>query len=106
MMNTHADATRAMDRLAQGLRHMVDEADHLVKTAADSGDAKLEVARERLQEQLRVMRRQLEDIEDSLGRKIQHAARATDRRIHDHPYAAMGVVGVAGILAGLLLARR
>lgn len=106
MMNSHIDATHVMNQMSKGLRRMVDEAEGMVKTAANTGDAKLDAAREKMQEQLHLMRRQLEEVEDSLGDNIKRAARATHEQVHDHPYAAAGIFGLIGLAAGFMLARR
>ncbi|WP_230180555.1 YqjD family protein [Aquabacterium sp. CECT 9606] len=105
-MNSHIDATHVMNQMSKGLRRMVDEAEDMVKTAANTGDAKLDAAREKMQEQLSVMRRQLKEFEDDLGNNLKQAARATDEQVHDHPYAVAGILGLIGMAAGFMLARR
>lgn len=42
----------------------------------------------------------------SWARRAQHAARDADDFVHDSPYAALAVVGLLGLAAGYLLARR
>jgi len=52
------------------------------------------------------MRSQLDELEDSAIHKARHAARATDRTVHSHPYGAMGIAAAAGLLIGFLAATR
>ena len=62
--------------------------------------------RSRLEEQVRHLRRQLDELQDNTLHHARHAARTADRTVQDHPYAAIGVAAAAGLLLGFLLARR
>lgn len=104
-MNTHAE-TGANGRLAQSLRHVVDEAEQMLHNAADSGDQHLDAIRVKFEAQLKHMRQQLEELEESAVHKARQAARATDQAVHAHPYSAMGVAAAVGVLVGVLVARR
>ena len=101
-----ASGANGQEGLAHGLRHMVDEADQFLKAAAQSGDAKFDVVRDKFVEQVRRMRVQLDELEDSAIHKARHAARTTDLAVHSHPYGAMGIAAAAGLLIGFLAARR
>jgi ElaB/YqjD/DUF883 family membrane-anchored ribosome-binding protein len=101
-----ANASDTRDRVAASLRHMVDEADQLLKAAADAGDEKFDQARIRLEHQLRSLRMQLDELEDKAVYRARQAARRADETVHSHPYGAMGVAAAAGLLIGVLLGRR
>jgi ElaB/YqjD/DUF883 family membrane-anchored ribosome-binding protein len=58
---------------------MVDEADEFLKAAAHDGDEKFDAVREKFTEQLRQMRAQFDELEDSTIRKARQAARPTRR---------------------------
>lgn len=92
--------------LAQGLHHIVDEAERMLGSAVDSGDERLDEARAKFAAQVRQMRAQLDDLQDSALTRARHAARRADLAAHDHPYAAMGIAAAAGLLLGSLLALR
>ena len=96
----------AKDRLASSLRHMVDEADQLLKAAAQSGDQAFDQTRRQLEHQLRTLRLQLDELEDKAIHRARQAARRADETVHSHPYGAMGVAAAAGLLIGVLLGRR
>lgn len=98
--------TLADGGLAHSLRHMVDEAERLLRTAADSGDQRFEAMRAKFGHQLERMRVQLDELEDTAVHKARQAARATDQAVHSHPYSAMGAAAAVGVLVGLLVARR
>lgn len=92
--------------LANSLRHMIDEADSLLKTAANSGDEAFDSVRDKLTEQVRQMRDQLDELQESAAYRAKRAAREADRTVHEHPYEAMGVAAAVGLLIGFLVARR
>lgn len=106
MDTTTTKSEAANGRLAQGLRHMVDEAEHLLHDAVDSGDAKFDAMRQQFGQHLKRLRIQLDDLEDSAAYKARRAARAADETVHAHPYGAMGLAATVGLLIGVLVARR
>jgi ElaB/YqjD/DUF883 family membrane-anchored ribosome-binding protein len=103
---TPTTAANGQEGLLHNLRHMVDEADQFLKSAAQSGDAKFDAVRGRFASQLRHMRLQLDELEDNAIYKARRAARNTDLAIQTHPYGAMGVAAAVGLLIGFLAARR
>jgi ElaB/YqjD/DUF883 family membrane-anchored ribosome-binding protein len=103
MMDTQ---TATNGRLADGLRHMVEEAEQRLHGAAESGDRKLDAMRVKFQHQLERMRLQLDEMEQATGNKARQAARAADRTVHAHPYGAIGLAAAVGALVGFLAARR
>jgi ElaB/YqjD/DUF883 family membrane-anchored ribosome-binding protein len=107
-MNTTAPATggNGQEALAHSLRHMVDEADQFLKSAVQSGDAKFDAVRDKFVDQVRQMRAQLDELEDSAIHKARQAARKTDLAIQNHPYGAIGIAAAVGLLVGFLAARR
>jgi ElaB/YqjD/DUF883 family membrane-anchored ribosome-binding protein len=105
LMNATTDSN-ARERLAQSLKHMVDEADHLLAKAERSGSEQFVAAREKFEAQLQHAKDELRHLEVSAIDSAKHAARATDHAVHEHPYAAMGIAAGAGLLIGMLIARR
>lgn len=100
-----ADAS-TKDRLAHNLQELVEEANHLLKNAASSGDQQLEVARAKLETQLRRLRHQVDELQLGIARQARQAVQNTDRAAHSHPYAAMGLAALAGALLGVFVAHR
>jgi ElaB/YqjD/DUF883 family membrane-anchored ribosome-binding protein len=105
MSTLHADIN-GVGKLTDNLRHMVDEADHFLKSAARDGDEKFDVLRDKFVDQLKHMRLQLDDLEDSAAHKARHAARAADHAVHDNPYAAIGLAAAVGLVVGFMAQRR
>lgn len=92
--------------VSHNLRHMVDEIDTFLKSAADTGDQKFNAVRDRLVEQVREMREQIDELNQATMARVKRAALQADETVHAHPYGAMGVAAAAGLLIGFLAARR
>lgn len=103
---TNPSDTQARERLAQSLKHMVDEADQLLAKAERSGSEQFMAAREKFEAQLRHAKDELRRLEQSAIDNARRAARATDHAVHEHPYAAMGLAAGVGLLVGMLITRR
>lgn len=101
-----ATAVNSKQGLAQSLRHMIDEADQLLKSAAETGDEKFNAVREQIVDQVRKMRDQLDELEETAVYRARRAARVTDQAVHEHPYGAMGIAAAVGLLIGFLAATR
>lgn len=93
-------------RLGQNLRHMVDEIDTFLKSAAASGDRRFDEVREKLVGQVQEMRSQLDTLEAAALDRARRAAKLADEKVHAHPYGAMGLSAAVGLLLGFLAARR
>jgi ElaB/YqjD/DUF883 family membrane-anchored ribosome-binding protein len=103
---TTTSDTQTRERLAQSLKHMVDEADHLLAKAERTGSEQFNAAREKFEAQLHHAKDELRRLEISAIDNAKRAARATDHAVHDHPYAAMGLAAGVGLLVGMLISRR
>lgn len=88
------------------LRHMVDEIDTFLKSAADTGDQRFNAVRDKLTLQVQDMRAQLDELNRATLERVKRAARQADESVHAHPYGAMGMAAAAGLLIGYLAARR
>lgn len=103
---TTPEETTARERLATSLRQMVDEADHLLKTAQRTGNDQFNAARDRFETRLKQAKSELGELESSAMYNARRAARAADTTVHEHPYAAMGIAAGAALLIGMLISRR
>ncbi len=91
---------------SHNLRHMVDEIDTFLRSAADTGDHKFDAVRERLSMQVRQMRQQIEELNESAAVRVKRAAQQADQTVQTHPYTAMGMAAAVGLLVGYLAAKR
>jgi ElaB/YqjD/DUF883 family membrane-anchored ribosome-binding protein len=79
-----------------------EEAGSLLAATADSADAGISDARQRLSEALEGGKR----IYGRVKEKVVEGAKATDSAVHAHPYIAIAVGVGVGALIGFLLSRR
>ena len=83
------------DKLVQDLRTVVTDAEELLKATAGQTGERIEKVRARAEESVRVARERLRSAADELN-----------GRVHDNPWAAVGIAAGVGLVAGILLARK
>jgi ElaB/YqjD/DUF883 family membrane-anchored ribosome-binding protein len=103
-MSNGTDASR--EKLAADLRVVIGDAEELLRATAGQVGEKAVVARERIQESLRVAKDKLAQAEEAVVDKTKAAARATDDYVHDHPWGAVGIAAAVGLVIGMLISRR
>jgi ElaB/YqjD/DUF883 family membrane-anchored ribosome-binding protein len=104
--NTRTVHTDGSQDSSHQLRHMVDEIDTYLRSAADSGDQKFNAVRDKLSVQVREMRAQLDELNQATLARVKRAAQQADQSVQAHPYAAMGIAAATGLLIGFLASRR
>jgi ElaB/YqjD/DUF883 family membrane-anchored ribosome-binding protein len=104
---TGADTDRAgRDKLVADLKVVVADAEELLKATASQTGERITAARAKAEESLKVAKVRLADAQASAVASTKAAAKATDDYVHENPWRAVGVAGVAGLLLGALIARR
>jgi ElaB/YqjD/DUF883 family membrane-anchored ribosome-binding protein len=103
-MSNGSDVSR--EKLASDLRVVVADAEELLRATAGQMGEKAVIARERIQESLRVAKDKLSQAEEIVVDKTKAAARATDDYVHDHPWGAVGIAAAVGLVIGMLISRR
>ena len=99
-----AEATK--EKFIDSVKNSLDDAEDLLREAASaSGDQAVEL-RERALASLRRTREALYDVQDEVRARGRRAVRATDDYVHDNPWQSIGIAGLAGLLVGVLIARR
>lgn len=100
------DVVDQKEDFIRNVKASLDDAEKLLHEAADATGQKATELRERAMISLRRTREALSDTQDALLDKGRHAARVTDDYVHDNPWQAIGMAGVAGLLVGMLISRR
>lgn len=103
-MSNGTDLSR--EKLASDFKVVVADAEELLRATAGQMGEKAVVARERIQESLRVAKDKLAQAEEAVVDKTKAAARATDDYVHDHPWGAVGIAAAVGLVIGMLISRR
>ena len=85
----------ASDKLMQELRDVVAAAEALLSATGEENAERLKEIRERAEVALRDARARLE----GAGTEI-------EARVREHPFAALGVAAVVGLVIGVLLSRK
>jgi len=99
-----ADASK--EKLVADFKVVVADAEALLRATASDAGEKVVAAREKIQSSLAEARVQLAQAEAAIIDKTRQAARVTDEYVHDNPWKAVGISACAGLVIGVLIARR
>lgn len=105
MARTKNDLQSKEDQFISSVKESLDDAEKLLREAADTTGEKANELREKAMESLRRTRVALYDAQDAVVAKGRQAARATDDYVHDNPWQAVGIAGLTGLLVGMLISR-
>lgn len=108
MSTKMSDITNAipMDKLMEELRLMVVDAEALLTATANQTGEGAATARAHIQKSLSAVKGRLVEAETVLIDRTREAANATDQYVHDNPWKAIGISACAGVIVGMLVARR
>ena len=96
----------ARDQLVADLKAVVADAEELLRATKDAAGEKVSAARARAEATIGKARAKLASAEDAAVERAKDAAKSADDYVHDHPWNAVGIAAAAGIVIGILLARR
>lgn len=94
------------EKLAADLRVVIADAEELLRATASQAGEKAALARVKIEDSLAVAREKLSRLSEAGVDKAKAAARATDVYVHDHPWRAVGIGALAGLVIGMLISRR
>jgi len=94
------------DKFIEEVKASLDEAEKLMREAAEATGDKAGELREKALRSLRVTRDSLHDAQEAVVEHSVRAAKATDNYVHDKPWQAIGVAGIVGLMFGMLISRR
>jgi ElaB/YqjD/DUF883 family membrane-anchored ribosome-binding protein len=96
----------ARDQLVTDMKAVIADAEDLLKATTGAAGERIAAARARAEETLRSARQRLANLDDVVVDEAKKAARTADRYVHEHPWGAVGIAAVAGLLIGVLISRR
>ena len=96
----------ARDQLVADLKAVVADAEELLRATKDAAGEKVSAARARAEATIGKARAKLASAEDAAVEPAKDAAKSADDYVHEHPWNAVGIAAAAGIVIGVLLARR
>jgi ElaB/YqjD/DUF883 family membrane-anchored ribosome-binding protein len=94
------------EKLKEDLRAVVADAEELVKATANQTEERIVAARVKAGESLKAAKAWLAEEEGAVKAKTKAAVKATDAYVRADPWMAVGIAAVAGLLLGILAARR
>jgi ElaB/YqjD/DUF883 family membrane-anchored ribosome-binding protein len=94
------------DPLVSNMRAVIADAEELLKATTGATGERIAAARARAEETLRSARERLANLDEAMVDQAKEAARTADQYVHEHPWGAVGVAAVAGLLLGVLISRR
>jgi ElaB/YqjD/DUF883 family membrane-anchored ribosome-binding protein len=95
------DVTR--EKLLRDFNLVVADTEELLKSAAMAGGDKANVWRSQVEQNLKVAKERIVQLEHEAVEKAKAAAQATDSYVHDKPWQAIGITAGVSVLAGLVI---
>ena len=103
---TTISTSEAREQLVRDMKAVIADAEELLKATAGATGERISAARARAEQTLRSARDKLAGLDDAVIDQAKQAARSADEYVHEHPWGAMGIAAVAGLLLGVLISRR
>ena len=94
------------DKLASDLRTIIADAEELLRATASQAGEKVATARARVQDSLDSAKLKLELLGEEAADQARVAVRATDDYVHDHPWQAVGIAALVGLVLGMMVSRK
>ncbi len=94
------------DKLASDLRTIIADAEELLRATANQAGEKVAAARARVQDSLDSAKLKLELLGEEAADQARAAVRATDDYVHDHPWQAVGIAALVGLVLGMMVSRK
>jgi ElaB/YqjD/DUF883 family membrane-anchored ribosome-binding protein len=96
----------AREQIVADMKAVIADAEELLKATTGATGERIAAARARAEETLRSAREKLSRLDDVVIDQAKEAARTADEYVREHPWGAVGIAAVAGLLLGVLISRR
>ena len=104
--NGQAASGAAREKLMDGLKSAIGEAEHYLSDAAGQVGGTASEVRARFEDTLRTARSDLRKLEDSVIARSHEITQSADVYVRDNPWKAVGLGAAVGVLLGVLITRR
>lgn len=105
-MEANGHSGNIRERLLDDLKLVIKDAEDLLRNTGQQVDEGYRMARARFESSLSNARSGLSVLEQQVTEGARDAAKSTDRYVHEHPWKSVGIGAFAGLVAGILIARR
>jgi ElaB/YqjD/DUF883 family membrane-anchored ribosome-binding protein len=85
---------------------VLEDAEALLTATAGQAGEKIQRARDRAQETVRVARERLADTQEEVVKRAKVAAQQTDNYVRENPWQAVGIAAGVAFIIGVLVSRR
>jgi ElaB/YqjD/DUF883 family membrane-anchored ribosome-binding protein len=96
----------ARDQLMSDLKSVIQDAEAWLRNGSVMTGDELQAAKAKFERTLTSAKADLIRFEETVVEKTKEAAKATDEYVHENPWKSVGVGAAAGIIIGMLIARR
>ena len=94
------------EKLMGDLRTVMADAEELLRATASQTGERITAARAKAEESLKAAKARLLEQEAAAVAKAKEAAKAADDYVRANPWMAVGIAALAGLILGILAARR
>jgi ElaB/YqjD/DUF883 family membrane-anchored ribosome-binding protein len=94
------------EQLAADMKSIMADAEELLKATASATGDRIMAARARAEETLKSARERLSSLDDDAMAQVKEVAKGADDYVREHPWGAVGIAAVAGLLLGVMISRR
>jgi ElaB/YqjD/DUF883 family membrane-anchored ribosome-binding protein len=94
------------EKLVADMRVVIADAEELLRATAGQATEKVAAARTKIQASLTLAPEKLEQLSEAGSEKAKAAAHATDDYVRVHPWHAVGLAALGGLVLGALISRR
>jgi ElaB/YqjD/DUF883 family membrane-anchored ribosome-binding protein len=95
-----------VEELMDELRLIVADAEELLQVTANQTGEVAATARARIEKSLHVVKERLVETESAVIERTRQATKVTDQFVHENPWQSIGICACAGVVIGMLIARR
>jgi ElaB/YqjD/DUF883 family membrane-anchored ribosome-binding protein len=96
----------AREQIVVDMKAVIADAEELLKATTGATGERIAAARAKAAETLQAAREKLAGLDDVVIDQAKEAARTADEYVREHPWGAVGIAAVAGLLLGVLISRR
>jgi len=93
-------------QLVGDMKAVIADAEELLRATTGATGERISAARARAEETLRAARQKLAGLDEAVVDQAKETARAADEYVREHPWGAVGIAAVAGLLLGVMISRR
>jgi ElaB/YqjD/DUF883 family membrane-anchored ribosome-binding protein len=97
---------QARAAVREEVRKLIAEVENLLQCVKNLPDPELARARAEVENAIAATREALSERANQVRRRVNDTLEASNRYVHERPWAVIGVVALSGLLLGLLVARR